>query len=220
MGSYSSDSTKVRLLLCAYGFPHFQPIFKQFSFFLHSFFFLLLLCIETKTFIADLLSFEFRWGGRGAAGEGDVFVQNGQLIANFHPKLLKKTWKKKNCMIYMNKSFVGKGKKKKSWSNCNKIIQGRRTILAKRSDRQLASHWFSSKQKAISQYYLHPQKNRCVSQLKRQKVLQISQHYIQDAPVYTEFSILSEFLKNNNFKLLFEIFNTHEQSHFITMAYD
>ena len=97
-------------------------------------------------------------------------------------------------------------------------------ILDKSSNRPLIFCPFSSKPKSTLQLYLHPQIGRCVSQLRREMVLQNSEHCMQDVPMNTGTPIF-KIHKVQHFvticqKSLTEISNFHEQNHFITKAYD
>ena len=106
----------------------------------------------------------------------------------------------------------------------NGQILGFSPILAKSSKRPLTFYRFSSKPKIILQFYLHPQIDRCVSQLRHWQFWQNSKHCIQDAPMNTGTPIfkIHKFQHFVTFceKSTVEISNFHKQIHFITKAYD
>ena len=82
---------------------------------------------------------------------------------------------------------------------------GQSYILDKSSNWPLRFCPFSSKPKSALQLYLHLQIGWCVSQIRHKKVLQNSEHCMQDAPMNTGTTIfkihkiqhLSQFVKNH-----------------------
>ena len=97
-------------------------------------------------------------------------------------------------------------------------------ILDKSSNWPLKVCRLSSKPKSILQLYLHPPIGRYVSQLRHEKVLQNFEHCMQDAPMNKgvpifKIHIIQHFVTLCQISLT-EIYNFHEQNHFISKAYD